>query len=261
MSDTIDDSFAQSAHHEEEHREMTHPDAKRFSLPLALTGFLGGLLVVSLASTGLWFARVIPTKDPRPVDLTFASLPAEVMGYKRVDLEVHAQPASDRNSAYLAWVTASDAAQEPMYRSTYGGDGVEMAYGLYEAQLSITVTAVNGALNPVVPTSPDTIEYLKAVSAFQPLEVPGSPTTTCIYRIAETAGLSSGQSAEQLVADLVNARPASGTVECVRRNVDRNFSVRISYQTPTESTAAGTTATQVASKVAAETDKTWEGLD
>lgn len=240
---------------------MTRADTKPFSLPLAVIGLLAGLLVVSIASVGLWFGRVIPTKDPRPVDLSYASLPEEVMGYQRLDLELRAQPASDRNSASLAWVSAGDSAQEPMYRSTYGGDGVDMAYGLYEAQLSITVTAVNGALNPVVATPPDTIEYLKAVSAIQPLEVPGSPTTSCIYRIAETAGLSSGQSAKQLVDELVNVRPASGTVECVRRSVQRNFSVRISYQIPTQSTATGTTAAQVASKVSTETDKTWEGLD
>jgi len=156
----------------------------------------------------------------------------------------------------LKWLADNDAAQEPIYRATYGGDGVEMSYG-QSSEAMLNVTAVNGDLNLPVAATAATIQYLGAVMPSQPLPVTGTTTSQCVYRVAEVSVLTD-QPADQLMSDLVNTRPYNGTIVCVRRSTDRDLSVQISLEKSNES---GATAAQVAAEVAAETDRIWKTLD
>ena len=229
---------------------------KPFSMLAAFAGAVVGMVLVALVATGLWNSRVIPPVHPRPVNLSIQSLPEKVLGYERFDVELRHLSAPDKASAVLKWLADNDAAQEPIYRATYGGDGVEMSYGqLSEAMLN--VTAVNGDLNLPVAATAATIQYLGAVTPSEPLPVTGTTTSQCVYRVAEVS-MVSDQPADQLMSDLVNTRPYLGTIVCVRRSTDRDLSVQISFGNPNES---GATAAQVAAEVAAETDRIWQTLD
>jgi hypothetical protein len=230
---------------------------KPFSMRAAFTGAVVGMVLVALVAAGLWNSRVIPRVHPRPVTLSMQSLPEKVLGYERPDIEWrHAQSPPDKVAAQLKWLADYDAAQEASFRATYGGDGVDVSYGLFE-QVGLSVTAVNGDLNLPVAATAAWIQYLTAVTRFEPLAVTGTTTSQCVYRVSETADLAD-QTADQLMSDLVSKRPANGRIVCVRRSPDRNLSVQIQFDQSGES---GATAAQVAAEVAAETDRVWQSLD
>lgn len=236
---------------------IIEPRTSPISLIQALIGLLVGAIVVSLAGAGLWFARVIPTVHPRPIDLSIKAMPAQVLGLDRYDLEVAKHPEMPNPNKIIAQEEVRDAAMERSYRLAYGGDGVDVGYGQV-ASTPLVVTAVNGDLNPPVATTSKFIEYLHAISHEQWLAVPGTPTTTCVFVSPESVPLPTGQTGDQLISDLLNSSEATVIVQCARRNIDRNLSVLIRADSATD---PGKTPAQLAQDIAAETDRVWEFLD
>lgn len=218
-----------------------------------------GLLVISLAVVGLWYARILPTRNPRPASLSMQALPEQVLGLDRFDIELRKQPASDGVSKQLAWLKTQETALQPVFRTSYGGDGAQAAYGQIAGQ-AVTVTAVNGVISPRVATTVQSIEYIKAVTVGAWLQVPGSATTVCVYMGVNSVFLAAGQSGDQLVAQILDAPSTGGQIECVRSSVNRNLSVRIENRVGGDG-GSDQTVKQLTATTAAEADRLWEALD
>lgn len=234
--------------------------ARKFSLVWALVGFVTGCLVVTLAGYGLWWVRVIPARNLRPVELTAEALPGDVLGFQRDDLELMTLPAEDAAAA-AARQGIYQASLREGYRLTYGGEGVTTNYGRILAAESIEVTAVNGALDPKVAISDSRIEHIRGLPAYQWVAVPVASTSTrCVFGLSTAGHLAEGQTAEQFTAELVDSTAQPGSIECMRRSVDRNLSVRI-IRSIREDNVAGRTVGQMADEIAMETNRVWEALD
>lgn len=225
----------------------------------ALVGFVAGILVISVAGVGLWYSRILPARNPRPVSLSMHALPERVLGLDRSDVELRKQPASDGVSKQLAWLEEQDSAIQPSLRASYGGLGTQAWYGMMEGQ-AVTVTAVNGVISPQVATTAQSIEYIKAISVGAWLPVPGSATTICTYMGVNSVFLAAGQTGEQLVTQVLDAPSTGGQIKCVRSSGERNFSVSIQNQVGGEG-ANDQTVRQLATTTAAEVDRIWVGLD
>lgn len=208
----------------------------------------GALIAVGGAAWVLKPASSTSTSTDGPILMSVDVLPAEVLGRGRVDIELRDRTPKQAES-FRSMATASVA----MFRSAYGGDGIQMAYGVYAAK-EIDLVAVNGELNLPLAQSPEVIQRLKGASPNQPFPVPGTGTTACVYSPAESIAMTGG-SASDLVATILSTAPATGKLTCVRHDKGRNFSVQISGL----SVSSGTPA-EAAAEVATGVDIAWQEL-
>jgi hypothetical protein len=236
---------------------MTVPPPAGFSWRLALMGFLAGAVVVSATGVGLWWARVIPSNNPRPVAMTLETLPEKVLGFSRVDVELRGAPASDGVAKQLAWQAKLVPGIVESYQTVFGAPGITSWYGQM-AGYAFSVAAVNGGLDVPVAETPEMVEYIRAVGGVRWLPVGGTKTTKCRYGMSETVPLMDGETGQQAIARVVDETPARGGVYCVRYEPARNLSVGI-MGSPSEDVTE--TPSALAAKVGAETDRVWEALD
>ena len=179
-----------------------------------------------------------------PILMSVDVRPAEVLGRGRVDVELRDRTPKQAES-FRSMATASI----PMFRKAYGGDGIQMAYGVYASQ-EIELVAVNGELNLPLAQSLEVIQRFEGAGPNQPFPVPGTGTTACVYSPADSINMN-GQTASELVATILSTAPATGKVTCVGHDKARNFSVQISglsvsAGTPTEAAAEVAAAVEVA---------------
>jgi hypothetical protein len=218
-----------------------------------LVGLLAGAAVTALVAAGLWWFRVLPPSAAPGVTLRAESFPAEVMGLRRnPDGEVSGQ-AEDFFEPNL-----------PMFAWAYGGEGATTVYGEDDAAGTVVVvTAVNGSLEPQVPTSDaEVAEMLSGgVPAYPILKLPGSETTRCSYQwfgAVEGDAIDRDQSVGEFLSGIAG-RPFSGYLVCVRNDDRRGFSVSLGYSA-TDFTTDGASAAATAVRLAAETDRVFAGL-
>jgi hypothetical protein len=210
-----------------------------------------GLAVGALVASGAVAVVLRPTGSAsagRLVELSVDALPATVMGRTRSDLEFR-----DRSPAQSDRIRSLAAAGMSSYVRSYGGSGIEMAYGIYAGR-EIRLVAVNGDLNLPLAQYAVVVEHYGFVGPFTPVTVAGTITTSCVYAPDDMIGLQ-GQTASDLIDHLIATGPAAGKLACVRRGAGRLFSVQLSG-TGVSSDSPAAAAFQMASAV----DQVWEEL-
>jgi hypothetical protein len=142
------------------------------------------------------------------------------------------------------------AATVPQFVEAFGGDGITMSYGVYAAK-ELTLTVVNGQLNPPMTQPVEQIEHLQGVNLYPPVAVAGTGTTVCAYSPKEFVALS-GRTAEDAADSVLGTAPADGTLTCTRRDPNRNFSVELTGKSATSASPS-----DGAAEMAAAVDEVW----
>lgn len=224
--------------------------ARKIAWRSLASGIAVGVVLAALGTWAVIQSKATPVAAPsEPVIMNVDSLPETVLGRARSDIEFK-EIRPDQTQGLREQATAGMS----KFMDAYGGDGIAMSYGIY-ASKQIDLTAVNGDLNPPIVQPPEVIEYMNGVGGpYSYVEIPGTPTTTCAYASKEFVQLS-GRTPAQVIAEVAEGSPATGTLVCVRRDLNRNFGVKLQG-----TGISSAPPTQAAAEMAAAVDQVWMEL-
>jgi hypothetical protein len=219
-----------------------------------LAGALGGAAAVLLLGTCLWAFHLLPPSPATRVPLAVDGLPERVF-----DLELSTQQLDPEQVIRYA------ESGRAMYEWAYGGEGIGASYSDEAGSAVLQLTAVNGSLAPLVPTSQAELTDMIAgkAPAYPVVRLPGTDTARCSYQWFGS-GDGSGEpvapgTTTQQYLDQIAGGVMSGYLTCVRSDAWRGFAVSLTYSY-SGYVGSDRLANEVSAELAAETDRVWQQL-